>query len=169
MQKAPVKGGKQPRKHISHKVLRKGINLTEGIKKPHRYRPGMLALREIRRYQRSTENLIKRTPFQKLIREISQEYCICPDGPGTPSVQVHFQSTAIAALQEAAENFTVGLFEYINLLAIHARHVTIMPRDIQLALHIRGDHLQWLMSSEDPSRYERHEKTAEGATYNFLS
>ena len=94
----------------------------------------MVALREIRRYQRSTENLIKRTPFQKLIREISQEYRICPDGPGTPSVQVQFQSIAIAALQEAAENFIVGLFEDVNLLAIYARCVTIMPRDICLAL-----------------------------------
>ena len=81
MQKVPVKGGKQPRKHISHKILRKGINPTGGIKKPHRYRPGMVALREIRWYQRSTENLIKRTPFQKLIREISQEYCIHPRWP----------------------------------------------------------------------------------------
>ena len=80
MHKAPMKGGKQPRKHISHKVLRKGIIPTGGIKKPHRYHPGMVASREIRRYQRSTENLIKRTPFQKLIREISQEYRICPDG-----------------------------------------------------------------------------------------
>ena len=93
-----MKGGKQPRK-----VLRKGISPTGGIKKPHRYQPGMVALREIQCYQRSTENLIKRIPFQKLIREISQEYRICPDGPGTPSVQVHFQSTTIAALQEAAE------------------------------------------------------------------
>ena len=90
----------------------------------------MVALREIRQYQRSTENLIKRNPFQKLIREISQEYRICPDGPGTPSVQAHFQSTAIAALQEAAENFIIGLFEDVNLLAIHARHVNIMPHDI---------------------------------------
>ena len=96
----------------------------------------MVALREIRRYQRSTENLIKWTPFQKLIREISQEYRICPDGPGTPSVQVRFQSTAIATLQEAAENYIVGLFEDVNLLAIHARRVTIMPRDIRLALRI---------------------------------
>ena len=123
----------------------------------------MVALREIRWYQRSTENLIKRTPFQKLIREISQEYHIYPDGPGTPSVQVCFQSTAIAALQEAAENFIVGLFEDINLLAIHARCVTIMPRydrDIWLALCIRGDHHRWHISSEDPSRYERHEKRA---------
>ena len=130
MQKAPVKGGKQPRKHLSHKILRKEINPTGGIKKPHRYRPGMVALREIRQYQRSTENLIKKTPFQKLIREISQEYRICPDSTGTPSVQVRFQSTAIAALQEAAENFIVGLFEDVNLLAVHTRCVTIMPRDI---------------------------------------
>ena len=84
-------------------------------------------------------------------------------------MQVRFQSTAIAALQEAAENFIVGLFEDVNLLAIHARHVTIMPRDIQLALHIRGDHHRWHISSDDPSRYERHEKRAEGATYNFLT
>ena len=120
-EKQPRKGGKQPRKFISHKMLRKGIKPSGGLKKPHRYRPGMVALREIRRYLRSTENLIKRTAFQKLIREISQEYRICPDGPGTPSVQVRFQSTAIAALQEAAENYIVGLFEDVNLLAIHAR------------------------------------------------
>ena len=130
------KGGKQPRKFISHKMLRKGVKPTRGLKTPHRYRPGMVALREIRWYQRFTENLIKQTPFQKLIREISQEYRICPDGPGTPSVQVRFQSTAIATLQEAAENYIVGLFEDVNLLAIHARRVTIMPRDIRLALCI---------------------------------
>ena len=168
MQKAPVKGGKQPRKNLSHKVLRKGISPTGGIKKPHRYWPGMVALREIWHYQRSTENLIKKTPFQKLIREISHEYRICPDGPGTPSVQVRFQSTAIAALQEAVENFIVGLFEDVNLLAVHARHVTIMPWDIRLALRIRRDHYHWWISSKDTSHYERHEKRSEGATYNFL-
>ena len=108
------------------------------MKKPHHYRPGLVALREIRRYQKSTECLIKRSPFQKLIWEISQEYHICPQGPGTPSMQVRFQSTAIAALQEAAENFIVGLFEDVNLLAIHTKRVTVMPRDIRLALRIRG-------------------------------
>ena len=72
MQRAPVKGGKQPRKHISHNMLRKGITPTGGIKKPHSYQPGMVALREIRWYQRSTEYLIKRTPFQKLIRDFSR-------------------------------------------------------------------------------------------------
>ena len=83
----------------------------------------MVALREIRKYQKSTECLIKRSPFQKLIREISQQYRVCPNGPGTPSIQVRFQSTAIAALQEAAENFIVGLFEDVNLLAVHAKRL----------------------------------------------
>ena len=90
----------------------------------------MLALCEIRRYQQSTESMIQRTPFNKLIKEISQEYRICPEGPGTPSVQVCFQSTALAALQEATENILVGLFEDVNLLAVHAKRVTVMPRDI---------------------------------------
>ena len=118
--KAPVKGGKQPRKHLSWKLLQIGVTPTGGIKKPHCYRPGMVVLREIRRYQKSTECLIKKSPFQKLIREISQECRVCPEGPGTPSIQVRFQSTTIAALQEATENFIVGLFEDINLLAVHA-------------------------------------------------
>ena len=100
----------------------------------------MLALREIRRYQQSTECLIKRTPFNKRIKEISQDYRVCPDGPGTPSVQVRFQSAALAALQEATENFLVGLVKDVNLLAVHAKRVTVMPHDIRLALRIRGDH-----------------------------
>ena len=93
-------------------------------------------MREIRRYQHSTECIIKRTPFNKLIKEISQDYRVCPDGPGTPSVQVRFQSTALAALQEAAENFLLGLFEDVNLLAVHAKRVTLMPHGIRLALRI---------------------------------
>ena len=118
----------------------------------------MVALREIRRYQQSTDCLIKRTPFHKLIREIPSEYRICPDGPGTPSVQVHFQSTAIAALQEAAENFIVGLFEDVNLLVVHAKRVTVMPRDIRLALRIRGDHYHWRITPEEGAQYESHHK-----------
>ena len=85
-----MKGGKQPRKHLSWKLLLLGTTPTGGIKKPHHYRPGMVVLREIRRYQKSTECLIKRSPFQKLIREISEEYIVCPQGPGTPSIQVKF-------------------------------------------------------------------------------
>ena len=130
----------------------------------------MVVLREIRRYQKSTECLIKRSPFQNLIREISQEYRVCPDGPGTPSIQVRFQSTAIAALQEAAENFIVGLFEDVNLFAVHAKRVTVMPRNVRLALRIRGDHYHWRITPEDAARYEWHNRRTEGgATYNFLS
>ena len=138
--KTPVKGGKQPQKHLSWKLLHLGATPTGGIKKPHHYRPGMVALREIRRFQKSTECLIKRSPFQKLIREISQKYQICPQGPATPSMQVRFQSTTIAALQEAAEKFIVGVFEDIKLLTVHAKRVTVMPRDIRLALRIRGNY-----------------------------
>ena len=130
----------------------------------------MLALCEICRYQQSTESLIRRTPFNKLIKEISQEYRICPEGPGTPSVQVRFQSMALAALQEATENFLVGLFEDVNLLAVHAKRVTVMPRDICLALRIRGDQSQWRITPEDVTCYERHQRRMKGgATYNFLS
>ena len=130
----------------------------------------MVALREIRKYQKSTECLIKRSPFQNLIREISQEYRVCPVGPGTPSIQVRFQSTAIAALQEAAENFIVSLFEDVNLLPVHPKRVTVMPRDIRLALRIREDHYHWRITPEDAAWYERHNRRVEGgATYNFLS
>ena len=126
-------------------------------------------MREIRRFQQSTECLIKRTPFHKLIREISQEYREYPDGPGTPSVQVHFQSTAIAALPRSSQNFIVGLFEDVNLLAVHDKRLTVMPRDIRLALRIRGDYYHWRIIPEDAAQYERHQKRTEGrATYNFF-
>jgi histone H3 len=91
--------------------------------------PGTVALREIRKYQKSTELLIRKLPFQRLVREIAQEHK--PD--------LRFQSTAIAALQEAAEAYLVSLFEDTNLCAIHAKRVTIFPRDIQLARRIRGE------------------------------
>ena len=163
--KIATKGGKQPHKHMLHRLL-KWTSATARIKKPHRYCPGLLALREIRRYQQSTKSLIRRTPFNKLIKEISQEYRICPEGPGTPSVQARFQSTALAALQEDAENFLVGLFEDVILLAVHAKRVTVMPRDIR----IRGDQSRWRITPEDAAHYERHQKRTEGgATYNFLT
>ena len=169
--KTPVKGGKQPRKHLSKKLLCLGATPTGGFKKPHQYRTGLVALREIRQYQKSMECLIKKSTFQKLILEISQEYWICPQGPGTPSMQVKFQSTAIAALQEAAENFIVGCFIDLNLLAVHAKRVKVMPRDIRLALRIKGDHYHWRITPEDASRYECHNRRKNrwrGATYNFM-
>ena len=163
-----TKGGKQPQKHMLHKLLRQN-STTGGIKKPHRYHSGLLGLQEIHRYQQSTDSLIRKTPFNKLIKEISQEYRVCPDGPGTPSVQVRFQSTALVALQETAENFLVGLFEDVNLLAVHAKRVTVMPHDIRLALGICGDHFRWRITPEDAAHYKRHQKGTEGgAAYNFL-
>ncbi len=100
-----------------------------GVKKPHRYRPGTVALREIRRFQKSTELLIRKLPFQRLVREIAQDF----------KTDLRFQSAAVGALQEAAEAYLVGLFEDTNLCAIHAKRVTIMPKDIQLARRIRGE------------------------------
>ena len=98
-------------------------------KKPHRYRPGTVALREIRRYQKSTDLLIRKLPFQRLVREIAQDF----------KTDLRFQGSAVLALQEAAEAYLVGLFEDTNLCAIHAKRVTIMPKDIQLARRIRGE------------------------------
>ena len=168
--KIPNKGGKQLRKHLSKKLLCLGAPPMGGIKKPHCYRPGLVALHKICQYQRSTKCLVKKSPFQKLIQEISQENQICPQGLGTPSMQVRFQSTAIVALQEAAENFTVGLFQHVNLLVVHAKRVTVMPTDIRLALRICRDHYRWQITLEDAAHYELYNrrKTVEGATYNFM-
>ena len=167
--KVAKKGGKQTQ-NIYYINWLGEINQLLVESRNLRYHLGLLALREICRYQQSTNCLIKRTPFNKWIKEISQEYRVCPDGPGTPSVQVRFQSTALAALQEAAENFLVGLFEDVNLLAVHAKRVTVMPCDIRLALRIQGDHFQWRITPKDATHYERHQKRTEGgATYNFLT
>ena len=86
-------------------------------------------------------------------------------------MQVRFQSTAIAALQDAAENFIVGLFEDVNLLAVHAKRVTVMPRDIRLAVRICGNHHRWRITLEDTAQYECHNQrrtAGGGATYNFM-
>merc|ERR1712123_438859 len=115
-------GGKAPRKQLATKAARKSAPSTGGVKKPHRYRPGTVALREIRRYQKSTELLIRKLPFQRLVREIAQDF----------KTDLRFQSAAIGALQEASEAYLVGLFEDTNLCAIHAKRVTIMPRTSSL-------------------------------------
>ena len=121
-------GGKAPRKQIAAKVARKSAPASGGMKKPHRYRPGTVALREIRRYQKSTDLLLRKLPFQRLVREVANEM-----------KAVRFQATAVAALQEATEAYVVALFEDTNLCAVHAKRVTIMPKDLQLARRIRGD------------------------------
>ena len=135
-------GGKAPRKQLATKAARKSAPATGGVKKPHRYRPGTVALREIRKYQKSTELLIRKLPFQRLVREIAQDF----------KTDLRFQGSAILALQEASEAYLVGLFEDTNLCAIHARRVTIYPKDIQLARRIRGEVTQSTDSEEKVKR-----------------
>ena len=118
-------GGKAPRKQLATKAARKSAPATGGVKKPHRYRPGTVALREIRRYQKSTELLIRKLPFQRLVREIAQDF----------KTDLRFQSSAVVALQEASEAYLVGLFEDTNLCAIHAKRCA--PALLSVGLDLR--------------------------------
>ena len=122
-------GGKAPRKELATLAARKSAPAVGGVKKPRRYRPGTVALREIRKFQKSTVLLIRKLPFQRLVREIAHDF----------NTELRFQSAAIGALQEASEAYLVGLFEDTNLCAIHAKRVTIMPQDMKLARRIRGE------------------------------
>jgi histone H3 len=129
--------GKAPKTPLASKAKSKTAPLTpgclrgvnRGIWKPKRFRPGTVALREIRKFQTSTTLLIRKLPFQRLVREVAQDF----------KTDLRFQSQAVLALQEASEAYLVGLFEDSNLCAIHAKRVTIMPKDIQLARRIRGE------------------------------
>ena len=121
---------KAPRKTIHFKApARKTTPIPMNIKRPRRYRPGTLALREIRKFQKTTDLLIRKLPFQRLVREVAINY----------KSDLRFQSQAILALQEACEAYLVQLFEDTNLCAIHAKRVTIMPKDMELARRIRGE------------------------------
>ena len=106
-------------------------SFRKGESKRHQgcYHPGALALAEIHAYQGTTQLLIRKLPFQRLVREITQEF----------ATNLCFQSSAMMALQEASEAYLVGLFEDSNLCAIHAKRVTVMPKDIMLARRIRGE------------------------------
>ncbi|KAG6861272.1 histone H3.1 [Termitomyces sp. Mi166 len=110
--------------------FKKPAEIKLQVERTHRrFRPGTVALREIRRYQKSTELLIPKLPFQRLVREVAQDF----------GNNLRFQTSAISALQEAAEAYLVDLFQDTNLAAIHANRVTIMPRDIALARRLRGE------------------------------
>ncbi|CAO2623213.1 Histone H3.3 [Lemmus lemmus] len=95
-------GGKAPRKQLATKAARKSAPSTGGVKKPYRYRPGTVAFREIRCYKKCTELLIRKLPFQRLVREIAQDF----------KTDLCFQGAAIGALQEASEAYLVGLFSW---------------------------------------------------------
>ncbi|TMW85121.1 hypothetical protein EJD97_023743, partial [Solanum chilense] len=112
-------GGKEPRRQLATKAARKSPPTTGGVKKPHRFRPGTVDLREIHKYQKSTELLILKLPFQRLVRQIAQDF----------KTDLRFQGSVVVALQEAAEAYLVGLFEDTNLCAI-------MLKELQLCLRI---------------------------------
>jgi histone H3/H4 len=125
-------GGKAPHKQLAHRSrprARRNAPTGGGVKRPHRFRPGTVALREIRKYQKSTNLLLLQGPFRRLVREISQDF----------RADLRYNSHALLVLQEAAEAYLTSLFEDTNLCAIHAKRVTIMPKDMQLARRIRGD------------------------------
>jgi histone H3 len=121
-------GGKAPRHQVAAQAGRRNVP-GGGVKRPHRFRPGTVALREIRKYQKGTNLLIRKQPFARLVREIMQDF----------KSDFRYQTHAIQALQEAAEAYLTSLFEDTNLCAIHAKRVTIMPKDMQLARRIRGE------------------------------
>lgn len=127
------RGGKAPRKHYAKVVVGKAPkSATSGKQhRKRRFKPGTVALREIRRFQKSTDLLLRKLPFKRLVREITHDI---------NREDLRFQASAFAALQEAAEAFLVGLFEQTNLCALHAKRVTIFPRDMSLARRIGGSH-----------------------------
>ena len=100
-----------------------------GAPRKHRYRPGTVALSEIRRYQKNSDLLLRKQPFQRLVKEVVQGF----------NTGLRLQSHALAALQEAAEAYLVSLFEDCNWCAFHAKRVTIMVKDMQLARRLRGE------------------------------
>ncbi|PPQ99034.1 hypothetical protein CVT24_003594 [Panaeolus cyanescens] len=131
------------RKSTGGHAPRAAPRVSEGIcsevataRKPRRYRPGTKALKEIRKYQKSTELLLQKLPFSRVVREITEE--MTTDTNFRDSASLRWQSSALLALQEATEAYLVHLFEDANLCAIHAKRVTLMTRDIQLARRIRG-------------------------------
>lgn len=96
------------------------------VKKKHRWRNGTVALRQIRKFQKSTELLLRKAPFMRLVRELAQDF----------KSELRFSPGAFLALQEATEARMVCVFEDANLCAIHGKRVTIQPKDIQLARRI---------------------------------
>ncbi len=122
-------GEKAPRIHLATMAAQKLARRMGGVKKPHHYCPGTIAIREIRKYQKNTDLLIRKAPFQHLVREIATNL----------KSDLRMQSTALLALQEASEAYLICLFEDSNDCAIHAKHVTIMPKDIPLEQRIRGE------------------------------
>ena len=121
---------KSSKRALGNKKAKKSASGSSGMKqKSFRWRPGTVALREVRRLQKSTEMLVAKAPFSRLVREIAE----------THKAGLRFQASAVAAIQEATESFVVSLLSDANLTALHANRVTAMPRDLQLVRRLRGE------------------------------
>jgi histone H3 len=143
-------GGKMARKGLATKTNRKATPAPPLVRKPRRYRPGTVALREIRRYQKSTDLLIRKLPFQRLLREIGQ----------AKQADVRYQATAVMACQEASEAYLTVVLEDTNICAIHAKRVTIQPKDILLVCRIRREDLKHnLMRDKGTGEAVYHERS----------
>lgn len=120
---------KTPAKKLGSKKAKKADGAASTGVKKFRWHPGTVALREIRKFQKGTDLLLRKAPFQRLVREIAQSF---KDG-------LRFQSSAVAAIQEATESYVVSLLSDTSLCAVHAKRVTAMPRDLHLARRLRGE------------------------------
>jgi histone H3 len=120
---------KSSKRALGQKKAKKSASGSSGMKKSFRWRPGTVALREVRRLQKSTDLLVAKAPFSRLVREIAE----------THKSGLRFQASAVAAIQEATEAFVVSLLSDANLTALHANRVTAMPRDLQLVRRLRGE------------------------------
>ncbi len=123
-------GGVPPRYHLATKAAQSAGQKVIAMRKPHRWRPGMVAAREIHKFEKTTDLLIRKAPFQHLVKEIVQALSKKSD--------LQMQSTALLALQEAAEYFMVDVFSDTNLCTLHGKHITIMVKDLVLACRILG-------------------------------
>jgi len=124
---------KAPTRALGTKTGKKsaGGSGSSGVKKSFRWRPGTVALRQIKKLQKTTELLIAKAPFSRLVRETADAH----------KVGLRFQASAVAAIQEATEAFVVSLLSDANLTALHANRVTALPRDLQLVRRLRGERL----------------------------
>jgi histone H3 len=123
-------GGATPRFHLATKAAQAATQKAIAVRKPHRWHPGTVALREIQKFQKYTDLLIRKAPFQSLVKEIVQDLSRKSD--------MQMQSTALLALQEAAEYFMVDVFSDTNLCAMHGKRITIKAKDMVQACHIQG-------------------------------
>ena len=116
------------------KAARKAARATGGVKKPHRYRPGTVALREIRRYQKSTDLLLRKLPFQRFVRQVAKDMKLFN------KETARWCGAALLALHETAEAYLVRYLEDSQLAAIHAKRVTIMPKDMKFVKRVGRDY-----------------------------